>query len=91
MIKAFVKTLNEMQDDITYSQKDCVMILNALQKTACDALVEGKDVRVFDGLTLYVKELNERNVRNPLTGETFVKPAHKVVKTKLGKSLKELF
>ena len=38
---------------------------------------------------IYCRERPERQVRNPATGETFTKPADKVVKMTIAKALKD--
>ena len=65
-------------------------VLSALEDSIVEFLQEGDRIK-FAGLILTVVETKERKVRNPRTGEEFIKPAGKKVKVKLGKTLRELF
>lgn len=90
-IKAFAAELNAGQDDIRYSQKDAEYITDTLASFVIENLKKDGEARVFDCLTLIVKEKSAKNVKNPRTGEMMTVPAKKVVRAKLGKHFKEIF
>lgn len=62
--------------------------IEAMETVIADTLASGEDVKVLNGLTLEVKDVPERERRNPATGETFIAPAHQTVKAKLGIAIK---
>ena len=65
-------------------------IVTALQEVIMETLKAGEDVRVPGFGSLEVKDVAERKVRNPLTGEEFMADPHKVVKAKLAKAIKDV-
>lgn len=64
-------------------------IVAALQEVIMETLKAGEDVRVPGFGSLEVKDVPERKVRNPLTGEEFMAGPHKTVKAKLAKAVKD--
>lgn len=64
-------------------------IVAALQEVIMETLKAGEDVRVPGFGSLEVKDVAERKARNPLTGKDLIVPAHKTVKAKLAKAVKD--
>ena len=84
LVKA-VATATEM------TQKDVKEVIDAAQAVTVETLASGEEVNVFEGLKLVVKDVAERQARNPQTGEVMVIPAHQTVKAKLGAAFKNIF
>lgn len=82
LVKAYAE-VNGMTQKLAKEQYD------RLQTVVVDALKAEGEVKLFDGVTLVVKEVAEREARNPQTGETIVVPAHRSPKAKFGKAIKE--
>ncbi len=53
-----------------------------------DALMNGEKITIANFGTFYIKEMNERNSRNPSTGEAIIIAPKKVVKFKITDSFK---
>lgn len=74
------------------SQKDCEKAMKAFEEVTIDALHDGESINMMGFLTIETKEVAEREVlanpRQPELGKKTV-PAHKGVKVKIGKKLKE--
>lgn len=51
-----------------------------------EALAKGEKITIANFGTFYVKEMNERNARNPATGEAIVVGPKKVVKFRIADS-----
>lgn len=82
----FIRTLAERTGETI---KKTTEFVDAALALSTDALVDGKDI-TFTGLfSVKVAETPARERRNPATGESFMAPAKKVVKVKIGKSLKD--
>lgn len=71
------------------TKKDAKAILDVASDVLVETLAKGEDVKVFPALTFVVKDVAERTCRNPQDGSEIVVPAHKAVKAKLGKAIKE--
>jgi Bacterial nucleoid DNA-binding protein len=52
-------------------------------KSTLEALAKGEKITIANFGTFFVKEMNERNARNPATGEVIVVAPKKVVKFKV--------
>ncbi|MDE2791282.1 MAG: HU family DNA-binding protein [Paracoccaceae bacterium] len=63
--------------------------INALIGIITDELYDGGSVTIPGFAKFYVQERPEREARNPFNGTTFVKPADRVVRVKLSKSLSD--
>ena len=63
--------------------------ITALQEVIMETLKAGEDVRIPGFGSLEVKDVPARDARNPLTGGTVHVDAHKVVKAKLAKAVKD--
>ena len=64
-------------------------IVAALQEVIMETLKAGEDVRVPGFGSLEVKDVPARDARNPLTGGVVHVDAHKTVKAKLAKAVKD--
>lgn len=71
------------------TKKDAAVVVDAVLNTIADALKNGDDVSLLGFGAFKVVEVPERTHRNPSTGAEVVKPAHKRVKFKAAKNLKE--
>lgn len=85
--KELVDALAKKLDITQQESKDT---LKAIQLVIYDALNSGMSVTLPDLCKFEVKETKERKVRNPKTGETFMKPAGKKVSVKLVSTIKNL-
>ncbi|APZ93176.1 HU family DNA-binding protein [Fuerstiella marisgermanici] len=89
--------LNELAEATELSRKDVSSVLEALEELIEKNLTQGSGIFNLPGLMkIYVhskKATEEREGRNPATGETITikaKPASKVVKVRPLKKLKEM-
>lgn len=71
------------------TQKDCDAVIKSMTEVVTEALVNGDSVALTGFCTFAVKDREERKIRNPRTGETSIAPKTRVVKAKIGKSLKD--
>ena len=62
--------------------------LELILRSLKEALAEGNKITIANFGTFYVKEMSERNARNPATGERIIVGAKKVVKFKIADSFK---
>lgn len=69
--------------------KETTEIVNALQDTIMKTLTSGESIKIVGFGNLEVKDVAERKARNPQDGSEFVVPAHKTVKAKLAKAVKD--
>lgn len=74
------------------SQKDCEKVMKAFEEVTIDALHDGESINMVGFLAIETKDVAEREVlanpRQPELGKKTV-PAHKGVRVKIGKKLKE--
>lgn len=70
-------------------RKAVAAVLDALGTVAGKAVASGDGIVVPGIGKLVVRDLPERDVRNPATGATVRKPASKAVKFLVGKALKD--
>lgn len=61
-------------------KKDAFKAVDLFWKTLMDYLAEGKKVNFYGIGHFELKTVNEREVRNPKTGEKFIMPEHQRVK-----------
>jgi nucleoid DNA-binding protein len=64
-------------------QKDTQKSMEAAFECILDALAGGEEVSIQNFGRFYVKEMKERNARNPGTGEAIIVKAKRVVKFKV--------
>jgi DNA-binding protein HU-beta len=72
------------------TQKDAKAHLDAFKAVVIGALERGEGVDLRGFVTFGVKEVAEREARNPLTGETVIVPAHRKATVKLSDAIKKL-
>lgn len=72
------------------SASDVAKVLSALPAVINAKLNEGFKVPVADLITISIKEVPERTVRNPADGSTRVKAAHKAPRIQIAKPLKDM-
>ena len=82
LIKAVAEATNN-------TQKDIKVIMEAVQDVTYDALVNGDEVKLIDGITLSVVHKDARTARNPRTGESVMVDAKNAVRCKFGKTIKD--
>ena len=82
------KTLRER--GIGNSNKDNEIIIKGVVDIIKDALVEGKELSIFELGTFSVKDVEERAGRNLQTGEAITIPAHRAPKFKFSQTVKDL-
>ncbi len=86
-------TMAQMIDKVAekgdFTKKDTKAVIQALEAVVYDCVREGETVKVFNGVTIGVKDQPARNGVNPSTGEKIVIPAKCRVFAKLGKGLKD--
>lgn len=83
--------IKAIADQSGKTQKETRVFLDTLKTVVFDALADGDEVSLIDGVKLSVKEVEARTARNPRTGETVAVPAHKAVVLKRGAVLKDFF
>jgi DNA-binding protein HU-beta len=71
------------------SQKEATLILDALTETIMEATAKGEKVTIVGFGSFEVRERQERQGRNPKTGEPLTIPATKVPAFSAGKLFKE--
>lgn len=71
------------------NKKDAEVILSAFTETMKEALAAGNEVFLKGFGKFMVKERNEREGRNPRTGEALTIPASKSIRFKASETLKE--
>ena len=65
------------------TQKSIQLGFELVLESILDALARGEKITIANFETFCVKEMNERNSRNPSTGEKIIVKAKKVVKFKI--------
>ena len=73
----------------TVSKKDIENVIDAFYRVAAKALAKGENVKLTDIGVLKTVEVAEKNGRNPATGKPIKIPAHKTVRFRISKMLKE--
>lgn len=82
----FIDALSEKLNIPKLKANDCY---NAVFEVLCDAIKNGEEVTILNLGKFSVIEKSARTARNPSTGEPIEIPAHKVVKFKVSRTLKE--
>ena len=75
-------------EKLDMKKKDAGIVVDALFEGIAEALSQGKKVQIVGFGTFEVRARQEREGRNPATGETVQIPATKVPAFKAGKALK---
>lgn len=74
---------------IDTGQKTVSDIINTTIDTIKEALANGEDVKLTGFMNFEIKDVREREARNIRTGEPLIIPAHRIVKAKLTKAVKD--
>ncbi len=91
MSKPMTKTqlVAALAEDMGADKKTAGAALDALCGLIAKEVADGGAVTLPGVGKIYCRERPERMVRNPATGETFPKPADRVVKVTVAKALKD--
>ena len=91
MSKSMTKTqlVAALAEKMGTDKKGASEALDAICELIASEVSAGGSVTLPGIGKVYCRERPERMVRNPATGETFPKPADKVVKMTIAKALKE--
>ena len=82
--------INRVAERLPYlTRKDAEIIVNTIFDSMADALVEGEGIEIRGFGSFKVKNREEREGRNPKTGESVHIPAKKWPHFKVGKELYE--
>lgn len=84
-----VELVEVLAKKLNVTKKEAAAFLTAFTETVLDALVEGRDVKLLGFGNFSVTTRDARKGRNPQTGEVMEIPAHKAVRFKPGKALKD--
>ena len=84
-----VELVEVLAKKLNVTKKEAAAFVTAFTETIHDALVEGKDVKLLGFGNFSVTTRDARKGRNPQTGEVMEIPAHKAVRFKPGKALKD--
>lgn len=84
-----VELVEVLAKKLNVTKKEAAAFLTTFTETVHDALVEGKDVKLLGFGNFSVTTRDARKGRNPQTGEVMEIPAHKAVRFKPGKALKD--
>ena len=91
MVKPLTKTqlLDAIASEMGSDKKSASAALDAICNVVAREVVAGGSVTLPGIGKIYCRERPERMVRNPATGESFIKEADKVVKMTIAKALKD--
>lgn len=84
-----VELVEVLAKKLNVTKKEAAAFLTVFTETIHDTLVEGKDVKLLGFGNFSVTTRDARKGRNPQTGEVMEIPAHKAVRFKPGKALKD--
>ena len=71
------------------NQKVVSDIINTTIDTIKETLADGEEVKLTGFMNFEIKDVSEREARNIRTGEPLIVPAHRTVKVKLSKTVKD--
>ena len=71
------------------TKKDIATVIDTFQDVVKDTMIDGGEIVLTGFAKFYVTDVAERQGRNPKSGESITIPAHKAVKVRVGKGLKE--
>lgn len=80
---------NVVSEKIGMTKKDTLEIIDAVFESITEELADGGDVSLSGFGKFISVEKEERECRNPKTGETVIVPAHNAVKFKASATLKD--
>jgi len=81
--------IKEIADQTKLAKKEASQALDAIFQVIEQSLSQGEDISLVGFGAFKVSRREERNGRNPRTGDSMTIPATKVVKFSPGKALKE--
>ena len=79
----------EVTNRVEANKKVTTDIINATIETIKDTLANGEEIKLTGFVNFEIKDVPEREARNIKTGEPVIVPAHKTVKAKLARSIKD--
>ena len=79
----------KMSEKSNMQKNTCELMLNTFEDVVKEAMTSGKEVNLSNFVKFHVVDVAEREHTNPQTKEKFMVPAHKTVKAKIMKGLKE--
>lgn len=82
----FIKAVAEKANK---TQKETKELLEIMQEVVFDTMKAEDEVKIFEGVTLSGKMVEERTARNPQDGSEIVVPQHLAPKCKFGKAVKD--
>ena len=81
--------VNSISEKSGLTKSDSEKALVAFEDVVKEAMETGGEINLSGFVKFYVADVAEREGVNPKTTEKITIPAHKAVKVKIGKSLKE--
>mgnify|MGYP000860153427 FL=1 len=81
--------VNSISEKSGLTKSDSEKALVAFEDVVKEAMETGGEINLSGFVKFYVADVAEREGVNPKTGEKIPIPAHKAVKVRIGKSLKE--
>lgn len=81
--------ISEIAEKSEMSKADISKVIDAIEAVTVENVTSGSAVPVPGVGKVFARDVAERQMRNPQTGESFTKPAHKAPKVSIGKSLKD--
>lgn len=81
--------IDKISEKSGFSKSDSAVVLAAFEDTVNEAMSSGEEVNLSNFVKFHVVNVAECEHVNPQTKEKFIVPAHKAVKIKIGKGLKE--
>lgn len=79
----------KMSEKSNMQKNTCELMLNTFEDVVKEAMASGEEVSLSNFVKFHVVNVAEREHTNPQTKEKFMVPAHKGVKAKIMKGLKE--
>jgi len=79
----------KLAGNLQITLKDASLYTNEVVKIISEYLLSGTKVHISEIGILQVKDVKERNVRNPKSGECFVKPAYRKLGFRATKHMKQ--
>lgn len=71
------------------NKKDAEKAIKAFEEIVTETLVKGEKIQFTGFMSFETTDVAERECRNPKDGTAVMSPAHKKVKVKIGKALKD--
>ncbi len=81
--------VTEVAEEADMTKAEAERVISAIEIVTKANVVAGNSVPIPGVGKVSAVDRPERSMRNPRTGESFVKPAHKAPKVTIGKALKD--